>query len=118
LTESYPEKVALDNAVPPYVYWSTGDPKIRRSQIKVGPDAPSDIAVPLGNVVGLVAARGQVFWTEAGATNINAAPAAGGPTTVFVQGTGGQEPSSMVRDETSIYWIDKSDGSLHRIALP
>ena len=69
-------------------------------------------------MVGLLAARGQVFWTEFGATNIKTAPAAGGTPTNFVQGTGVQEPSSMVRDETCIYWIDKSDGSLHRVALP
>ncbi|HSQ63684.1 MAG TPA: hypothetical protein VLM85_10745 [Polyangiaceae bacterium] len=111
--EDSPVGTFVDNG---FAYWANSS-AIRRSTITQAP-APADVVPNVGSVIGLAATSTHVVWTEYGGQEVKIAPAAGGAASTYVAGQLGDEPSSLVRDTVAIYWIDKSDGSLHKVAVP
>ena len=112
-TEIDPINVAVDKG---FVYWDVNSFAIRRSQSSVA--SAVDITTSMSNVGGLVVHDDVVYWTELGRPDIYTAPAVGGGVpSVYGVSSPTDEPGYLAHDAKALYWVDRSNGSVKKLAF-
>lgn len=115
-TEVAPTQISVEAN---YAYWADGNdpPRIRRSPVTAS--TPTDVVRGTSNIIGMVVAGGNVYFTQLGDSAVYVAPVTGAAAaTKYVAGAAGvDEPGYLARDAKAIYWVDKSTGAVRKVAL-